>query len=316
MSKSDKKLLSELSLPVQGTAPSTSQAAAPLAVVQHYAKVQKFSAGSCTADAAAALCCAASVAPLVAIVDVTIMMKAKGLVPSIGSGLLTGIKTLATRPVHFVFTAYRLPVATVLMVYGGTYLFGNVAQSYCESLHRDYKLQKFLWSSGANLGLTIVKDILLLKSLSLKQQAASGGAVTKPPPVPLKSKGLMLVRDSITVSAGFIAPPMLAEFLESRFGWEYKRALDFSFMFCPVSAQLLNAHFHLVAVRWQDHPHESFAQCARKCNSMFLGTVGARMLRIMPSYGFGGMINVRVRDSLQKRADPSLAEEHKTKGGA
>jgi hypothetical protein len=40
---------------------------------------------------------------------------------------------------------------------------------------------------------------------------------------------------------------------------------------------------------------------------MLRSTIAARMLRIAPGYGMGGMINVRVRDYMQKRADPSLA---------
>jgi hypothetical protein len=78
-------------------------------------------------------------------------------------------------------------------------------------------------------------------------------------------------------------------------------------LLCPLTAQMCNVHFHLVALRWQEHPHESFRAAAAACNPMLRSTIAARMLRIAPGYGMGGMINVRVRDYMQKRADPSLA---------
>jgi hypothetical protein len=270
-------------------------AAAVLPAQKKYYKVKHFTTGSILADTACGVACGLAIAPIVSIIDKTIIEKTKGNIPSIRSGLFDGFKTLLTNPSRFLVRQavndWAVPFRLVAMVYAGTYIAANNMHSYCESVGMDEKLPKFIASSVVNVGLTLVKDVILLRVL---EKSAS------PKKVPFISQALFIARDSITVAAAFSLPPILRDFLVSRYNFSFKAATDASIVACPVSVQALSAPLHLIGINKQNEPHKGMFASLKTVAPSYPGATGARMMRIFPAYGVGGMVNVRIRDSAQR----------------
>ncbi|KAJ3212913.1 hypothetical protein HDU82_003396, partial [Entophlyctis luteolus] len=263
---------------------STVPLAAPAAAgaVHTPAKRQKQGiAGSIAADVFAAACTAAVTSPVVAIIDRSIISNFSGK-QTLLSGLKDGFTTLLTKPLSHI----RQPsVLAVFVVYGLTYAATNVTETLStQQFHIDANLPKFISSSITNTGLTIWKDSLLTKWFGQGN----------PRPVALRSYLCFGTRDSLTMAAAFTFPPMLSKKLQ-REGVS-RRVSDVACqLMLPCLFQFVTTPVHLLGLDFYNRPNNAdaggragrFAAVAKE----YLPSTFARMGRILPAFGFGGVIN-------------------------
>ncbi|KAJ3067728.1 hypothetical protein HDU98_009062 [Podochytrium sp. JEL0797] len=245
-----------------------------------------------TSDILAACCTAGVTSPVVAVIDRSIIANFSGK-QTLMQGLAEGFTTLVTKPlVHL-----RNPsVIAVFAVYSLTYAVTNVTETVSRKMRCDPSLPKFLASSVTNTGLTIWKDSLLTKWY---------GQGT-PRPVGLKSYSCFGFRDSLTMAAAFTFPPILSGWLQKEDGLAWKKGTaDVACqLFMPCAFQFVTTPVHLLGLDFYNRPDAQKAGGAmgrvRAIGKEYLPSTFARMGRILPAFGFGGVINKKVRSSAKK----------------
>ncbi len=216
---------------------------------------------------------------------------------SLKDSLKDSFSTLLRRPQTIIFSK---PFALICMLYGGTYLTANTLDTLTSTTqnkaasHVTAGTAKFAASSTTNVGLSLVKDSAFAKMFG------SGGP---PRPVPLPSYFLFAARDSLTIFASFNVPPLLGPVIASHMG-ELEKSLSgqtIAQFVAPAGMQIVSTPMHLLGldlynrsgkVAWADR----WAQVRKNWSVSAL----ARMGRIVPAYGIGGMVNKKMRKGIME----------------
>lgn len=196
------------------------------------------------------------------------------------------------------------PFALIFMLYGGTYLTANTLDTATSTVqnkpatHVTSGTAKFASSSAANIGLCIYKDQVFVRLFG----PPSGGA---PRPVTLPSYLLFAARDCLTIFASFNVPPLLGPVLTRHVGDEVQRYMSgqtLAQFMAPAAVQLVSTPVHLLGLDiynregrlgWRD-------RWAAVRKNWAISTA-ARICRIVPAFGVGGVVNVKVRRNLMER---------------
>lgn len=189
-------------------------------------------------------------------------------------------------------------------LYFGTYFTANSIDTASSTLHRTpitattAGTSKFVATSSANLALCLYKD---------KQFTQLFGAPSSPArPVPLPTFALFTVRDCLTIFASFNLPPLLAPRLADAMSAEaqkYVSAASAAQFVTPAAVQLVSTPLHLLGldlynrqgVGWRGEQ----GRMARVVRDWAKSAV-ARMGRIVPAFGVGGVVNMKVRRGLME----------------
>lgn len=209
-------------------------------------------------------------------------------------------KTLLLTPHRYMTSK---PFALILMVYGGTYLTANTLDTFQSTTRGrpassvSHGPSKFVATSGANLGLTMIKDSQFTKMFGA---APSAGRA-----VPPLSYALFALRDCMTVFASFNLPPMIAPRLpmgEAAERW-MSRASVAQFL-APAAIQLVSTPCHLYGLDlYNRNGGTTVADRLRKVRVDWLPSSLARMCRIVPAFGFGGVVNNSLRARFMKKLE-------------
>ncbi|PBP15820.1 sequence orphan [Diplocarpon rosae] len=252
------------------------------------------------ADFASGAGAATMVAPLITIIDKAIMQNASGQA-SLKSSLVDSLKTVLLRPQTLLFSK---PFALICMLYGGTYFTANSLDTITSTVHNrpashvTSGTAKFAASSAANVGLCLVKDATFAKLFG------SGGP---PRPVPLPSYALFTLRDCLTIFASFNIPPLLGPAISQRMNRELEKTISgqtIAQFAAPAAVQLVSTPMHLLGldlynrgsvVTWGDR-----WQIVKRNWGI---SAAARICRIVPAFGLGGVVNCNVRRSLMGRLE-------------
>jgi hypothetical protein len=241
----------------------------------------------------AAVISAFSVAPAIAIVDRAIVSNASGLQPMIPCAI-GGIKSLFTNPIHFLKQPSFL---FIWGVYSGTYIVANSTEAICEYNERSSFYPKFLASSAANVSLSVIKDKAFARMFGV-------GAVK---PMSLRSYCLFATRDSMTILASFSLPGPLSLALQDRLKWTPTVADNMAQLFTPVTIQILSTPLHLHGLDlYNRNTPTSTADRLTFVKQEYVKTTLARMARIFPAFGVGGVLNKFIR----KKGIGALHEEY------
>lgn len=116
------------------------------------------------------------------------------------------------------------------------------------------------------------------------------------------SYALFAARDSLTVFASFNLPPLVAPYLPLSFwsGVEFEkyvsRASAAQFL-APAGIQLLSTPLHLLGLDLYNRRGEGVGWRSRvgKVGRDWVGSSIARMARVVPAFGVGGVVNSGVR---------------------
>ncbi|KAI1203832.1 hypothetical protein F5X97DRAFT_3111 [Nemania serpens] len=253
------------------------------------------------ADAVSAACAASMIAPFISIIDRSIMENASGR-STLAESLKTSLRTLFSRPRAMLFSR---PVALIFMLYGGTYLTANTldtATSTVRSKPATYVssgTDKFAASSAANIGLCIYKDQVYVKLFG------PGGP---PRPVPPPTYALFALRDCLTIFASFNVPPLLGPVVSERLGLEMRRRVSgetIAQFAAPAAVQLFSTPIHLLGLDVYNRPTAlgavSWADRWALVRKNWLISCAARICRIVPAFGLGGTVNMKVRRNLMEK---------------
>ncbi|KAI0200027.1 hypothetical protein F4808DRAFT_174848 [Astrocystis sublimbata] len=247
------------------------------------------------ADAVSAACAASMIAPLISIIDRSIMENASGR-STLGASLKTSFRTLLSRPHTVLFSK---PVALIFMLYGGTYLTANTldtAFSTAQNRPATYVstgTAKFASSSAANVGLCIYKDSVYARLFG------PGGP---PRPVGVPTYALFALRDCLTIFASFNVPPLLGPVISERLGAEMRervRGETIAQFAAPAAVQLFSTPIHLLGLDLYNRPAGADRWALIRKN--WLISCAARICRIVPAFGLGGTVNMKVRRNLMEK---------------
>jgi len=179
------------------------------------------------------------------------------------------------------------------MLYGGTYLTANLLDTFkSTSAGRSASstttgTSKFLATSAANVSLCLYKDSQFTKMF---------GTVS-PRPIPSVSYALFAIRDSLTVFASFNLPPIIAPSLPMSEAAEQviSRASAAQFL-APAAIQLVSTPLHLMGLDlYNRNGGTPLMDRLAKVRLDWLKSSIARMCRIVPAFGFGGVVNNGLR---------------------
>lgn len=232
-------------------------------------------------EAGAALASTVVVAPFIAIVDKAIFSNASGKEPLVQS-IQNSVREVVMHPVKFL----RSPSFWwIWLVYGGTYTIANWTTVTCERTHQDPAMPKFAASSTANVSLSLAKDRAFSRMYG----------VVDPKPVPTASLGLFAARDSMSILASFTLPTKIAHYLERNYGWDLHLADTCAQLTVPLVAQIFSTPLHLLGMDLYNRPGVNSAERWQNVGKEYVKTTLARMARVLPAFGAGGVLNKAVR---------------------
>lgn len=239
----------------------------------------------------AAVVSALSVAPVISIVDKAIVSNASGLEPLIPCAI-NGIKTMFLNPIYF----FREPSFLLIWaVYSGTYIAANSVEAMCQYQNRPALYPKFFASSGANVMLSVWKDETFARMFGV-------GEVK---PLPGRCYGLFATRDSMTIFASFTLPGPISVMMQNKFACTPLFADNVSQLLSPCAMQFLSCPLHLHGLDLYNRRGPiSVADRISFISREYYKTAFARIARILPAFGVGGILNKFLRKTgVEKLSD-------------
>jgi hypothetical protein len=225
---------------------------------------------------------------------------------TLAASLKKSLRDLLLRPQNLLLSK---PFALIFMVYGGTYLTANTLDTFVSTTQNrpaTYVTSgagKFFASSSANIGLCIYKDQVFTRLFGPR------GAV--PRPVPLPSYLLFTIRDCMTIFASFNVPSLLGPVLTKHLGDEvekYASGQTIAQFLAPAVVQSVSTPLHLLGLDIYNRPAATATTAGPAWRSRWemvcknwAISAAARVGRIVPAFGFGGVVNVKMRRNLMDR---------------
>ncbi|CAM9178351.1 unnamed protein product [Ectocarpus fasciculatus] len=233
-------------------------------------------------ESVAGVLSAFSVAPAISIVDKAIVSNASGLEPLLPC-MINGVKSMFSNPGAFL----RQPSFLFIWgVYSGTYIVANSTEAICEYNNKSPFYPKFLTSSCANVTLSVLKDKAFARMFGV-------GAAK---PLPARSYGLFATRDSMTILASFSLPGPLSLMMQERCACTPLFADNVAQLFTPVTMQIFSAPLHLHGLDLYNRTGAlSVSDRIDFIKQEYVKTTLARMARIFPAFGIGGVLNKFLR---------------------
>jgi hypothetical protein len=188
-------------------------------------------------------------------------------------------------------------------LYFGTYFTANAIDSLASArTHTPYSTTtagttKFLATSSSNLALCLYKDN------QFTQLFGSTGAKR---PVPLPTFALFTIRDCLTIFASFNLPPLLAPRIEAHMSEQarkYVAAASVAQFVTPAAIQLFSTPLHLLGLDLYNRPLARMGGADGRAAQVvrnWAKSAVARIGRIVPAFGVGGVVNAKVRRGLME----------------
>jgi len=244
------------------------------------------------------------VAPIITMIDKGIIENASGR-NSLGESLKKSAIELLAKPHRFLGSK---PFVLIFSLYFGTYFTANSIDTASATVKPTQGLQeqtsgtsKFLATSTTNLALCLYKDNQFTRLF-----AAPGSS---PRPVPLPTFALFTVRDCLTIFASFNLPPLLAPKVDERMGTEVKKyvgALSVAQFVTPAAVQLVSTPLHLLGLDLYNRPDARVGGVDGRAGRVlrdWAKSAAARICRIVPAFGVGGVVNTKVRKNMMGRLE-------------
>ncbi|ESL12220.1 hypothetical protein TRSC58_00016 [Trypanosoma rangeli SC58] len=282
------------------------------------------------ADLATAFVVGTAAAIPISIIDYSIMARVAGVTDSSMRELWRGTKTLFLRPHRFFLPCAENKCSIVFrvcfVVYAGTYIGSNTMKSYCEA--RGYATEVGNLATGITSGVvntitTVWKDGVILRSLPPANAELVAAAKN---PVPWLTRGLFCTRDILTCVGAFTIAPMVATWL-ARSCWNPAEnakqklpgpvegkmqiplsTVDTAQILTPAALQFVTTLLHITAIRYrQTYPKFDARDLQSSLRETYLSATLLRIVRILPSFGLGAILNRELRSDLLDRAEGPTA---------
>ena len=224
---------------------------------------------------------------------------------TLGDSIKASLRTLLTRPHNFLFSK---PAALIFCLYGGTYLTANTLDTVSSTVQNrpattvTHGTTKFAATSATNIGICVYKDQVFVRMFGAPGQI--------PRPVPRASSLLFAVRDCITIFSSFNLPPLLGPVLDQHLTTSIQKAVSGTTMAqfaTPAAVQVLSTPLHLLGLDLYNRSHSSghgsipWRDRWDAVRKNWAISCVARIARIVPAYGCGGVVNTKIRRNLMER---------------
>ncbi|KAI2703624.1 hypothetical protein CBS147332_7610 [Penicillium roqueforti] len=282
-------------------------------------------------DVASAATAGALTCPLITIIDRAIMEKASKGFP-IRQTINNGLRSMVARPCGFFFST---PFILIYTLYTSTYLTANAIDTLRSTTHHqpynviDTGLPKFFATTIVNMTICVYKDARFAKmfgasppsesnvtvninpvaqkySSALRAPCAPSAPIAPNLQIPKVSYALFCLRDSITIWASFNIPALIAPSVPDFLASSPTMKSSIAQFACPAAMQFASTPMHLLGLDLYNrqpagglHWTDRLARIRRD----YVPSCFARMGKIVPAYGVGGVVNVRMRDSLMRRIE-------------
>ncbi|PGH06808.1 hypothetical protein AJ79_06450 [Helicocarpus griseus UAMH5409] len=279
-------------------------------------------------DVASAAGAASLICPLITIIDKAIIEKAaKGL--PICQSLKSSLVNLIKRPHSFFIST---PFLLIYTLYGSTYLTANVIDTVTTTMndrsfsHVSAGPAKFIATAAVNMSICVYKDARFARifgaqgspsSADRSSKASTGTTpssnrrpihchppVSKTPeslPIPKRSFGLFCLRDSMTIFASFNLPTLLSPHIPDILASTPSSKTALAQFSIPASVQLFSTPLHLLGLDLYNRQPAGGLPAADRWDRIkrdWAPSCIARIGRIVPAYGFGGVANTKFRTTL------------------
>jgi hypothetical protein len=162
-----------------------------------------------------------------------------------------------------------------------TYCVNNLTDQVSYIPNLPIPIQNLLCTFVANTICGIAKDKAYAQHFGAK--AASH--------FPVKSLLLFFLRDIITVASAFTFPPILGRWINKKFDYSERTSKTIAQITCPLLIQIVSTPLHLLGLDIYNRKGESIGSRARLIAKLYPAATGMRMVRFLPAYGIGGVIN-------------------------
>lgn len=258
-----------------------------------------------------------TIVPFLTVVDKAIVQSAAGTHTMLGSAA-ESFATMVRQPVAYVRSPFFL---LMWATYAATYSTANSLKTITEHYennktnHRSdassassggdsgssgtrSKFAVFLGTSVVNSGASLMKDRAYARMFGTSGAAAS---------VPMMTLGLWASRDFLVVGSSFVLPDMMRQHLVEEYDMKKSDAQTISQLTLPVAAQFLAGPIQLLGLDIYNRPlsnlsiSQAIVERTRFLAKGFSSIVSARIVRIAPGYGVGGVLNTHMRDAWRDR---------------
>jgi hypothetical protein len=236
------------------------------------------------------------VAPIVTTIDKGVIENASGR-NALMSSVKASLKGLILQPHMFLRSR---PFRLVFALYTSTYFTANLVDTIDSCVHKTHPASvttgpaKFFVTSAVNVSVCVYKDS--------RFAALFGPLNAVPRPVPKLSYALFAARDSLTIFASFNVPPLLAPRLPLGQAFENAAVARMSAaqFLAPALVQLVSTPLHLLGLDFYNRRDGDFGwrERVKKVRVNWLKSSLARMCRVIPAFGIGGVVNTRTRQGL------------------
>ncbi|PCG90736.1 Hypothetical protein PENO1_063420 [Penicillium occitanis (nom. inval.)] len=260
---------------------------------------------------------------------------------SIRHTLTTCLRDMVRKPAGFFLST---PFILIYTLYGGTYLTANAIDTVTSTVRNQPfgtvtpGMEKFLTTTIVNMSICVYKDARFAKlfgpssnpsaqchpsapAVTVAATGASSSAAaataakiaSQVPKIPKVSYALFCLRDSVTIFASFNIPPLIApsvpDWIASTPGMKAAVA-QFS---CPALMQFVSTPMHLLGLDlYNRQPPGGLGWRERllRIRRDYIVSSFARMGKIVPAYGVGGVVNVRMRAALMEKLQLDDERKH------
>lgn len=252
---------------------------------------------------------------------------------AIRQSLASSVKSLVTRPHRFLTSA---PFLLIYTLYSCTYLSANFIDTSVSTLsdrafdNVSTGPAKFAATAMVNMSLCVYKDSRFAKMFGVQGQSSSGtqaqakgapsslggsqksaGHPIKPPPqspptpkVPKTSLSLFCLRDSLTIFASFNLPPLVSPLIPDVLASTPSSKAALAQFSIPASVQLISTPLHLLGLDLYNRQHAGGIPAADRWARVkrdWAPSCAARVARIVPAFGVGGVVNTRLREHFMNK---------------
>jgi len=272
-------------------------------------------------DVLSAVATSFCVAPFITIVDKAIVQRAAGS-HTISQSVLASVSNIARHPITYIRSPFFLMMWSV---YASTYCTANMLKTLIEHEEIVAKKQKtvpppdkdmrefesFALTTLVNSGTSLMKD-----SAYAKMFGTSGASN-----FPMVTYGLWGLRDCVVISSSFVFPEIMGKYLVETSNMDKKEAMSISQLVCPVVAQIFATPLQLLGLDMYNRPmantsmYSSIKDRLSFIKNNFSSVTSARVARIAPAFGIGGIGNTYLRDHwremlIRKEALKSIETQH------
>lgn len=278
-------------------------------------------ASKLTGDVVVAFGLTFTLSPFLTVIDKAIVQTAAGS-GSIVQSSLSSMTKMAANPVAY----FKSPMFLLMWgVYASTYTTANCLKTITE--HRDHfhvnqrdsrttttstnttknnitsetKFGIFAATTVINSSMSLLKDRYYASHFG---KAASTSKVLK---IPKITYGLWGLRDCMVIGSSFILPDIMTDVLSNHTDLDKTTAKTLSQFSCPILAQTVTGPVQLLGLDIYNRPlpnssaKEVFMERCRFQYNNFRSIVSARICRIAPAYGIGGVGNTYFRDMWREK---------------